>query len=214
MGLGLNTESGGNFTPFVKFDARAGRWFRKDENGDVDITDNFSCVLDLEQIEAGWLLFAAGMAPNYLVQDINLGLPQKPEGKDWKQGFRVHVALPADLGGGIYELASSAKALIGVVDRLHTEYVQAPQKAEGKLPVVKMSGTTVIETESPKGKTRNYAPNLSIIAWVARPATLVKKAPTAAATPAAQAAPPATGSTQVAPPTAKPAPAPSDMAFG
>ena len=118
-------------------------------------------------------------------------------------------------GGGARELSSTAKALIGVIDRLHTEYSNAAERSEGKLPVLKMAGTTVVETKGPQGVTRNYSPNLQIAGWVDRPATLPKKgAPVAAAALTPSAAPPATGSTPVPPPQPKAAPAPASMDFG
>lgn len=215
MGLGLSMGDG-TFTPYTKFDARAGRWFTKGADGDIDITDGFTAVFDFEQIEVGWMMFASGVAPSYVVQDISLGVPPKPQGDQWKQGFKMNLALPASIaGGGARELSSTAKALIGVIDRLHTEYSNAPEKSQGKLPVLKMAGTTVVETKGPQGVTRNYSPNLQIAAWVDRPATLPKKgAPVAAAAPAAAAVPPATGSTAVPPPAPKAAPAPAAMDFG
>lgn len=211
MGLGLQTGTG-DFIPYAKFDARAGRWFTKTETGDVDITDGFAAVFDFEQIEVGWMVFAAGTAPVYVTQDISLGVPPKPAG-DWKQGFRMNIALPSGIaGGGPRELSSTAKALIGVIDRLHTDYSNAPEKSQGKLPVLKMNGTTVVETKGPNGTTRNYAPNLVIASWVDRPATLPKKNSIAAAVaPAPAAAPPATGSTPVAPPAPKAAAASMDF---
>ncbi len=70
MALGLNYNSGGgdngDIIPFVKYDARAGRFFRNDRtetngaysNNAVDITSNFKAVMDLENLEVGYLLFA------------------------------------------------------------------------------------------------------------------------------------------------------------
>ena len=215
MGLGLSTGSG-DFTPYAKFDARAGRWFTKGADGDIDITDGFTAVFDFEQIEVGWMMFASGVAPSYVVQDISLGVPAKPQGDQWKQGFKLNIALPGSIaGGGARELSSTAKALIGVIDRLHTEYSNAPEKSQGKLPVLKMNGTTVVETKGPQGVTRNYSPNLMIASWVDRPATLPKKnGVIAAPVAAAPASPPATGSTAVPPPAPKAAPAPAAMDFG
>lgn len=207
----------GSFTPYAKFDARAGRWFTKSESGDIDITDGFTAVFDFAQIEVGWMMFASGVAPVYVTQDISLGVPAKPASGDFKQGFKMNIALPSAIaGGGAREVSSTAKALIGVIDRLHTEYSNAPEKSEGKLPVLKMNGTTVVETKGPNGTTRNYAPNLVIVAWVDRPATLPKKgAPVVAAAPAPVATPPATGSTAVPPPAPKAAPAAAaNMDFG
>jgi hypothetical protein len=147
-------------------------------------------------------LFAAGTAPIYVTQHVDLGVPLKPASGDFKQGFKINITLPSALaGGGPRELSSSAKALINVISDLHTKYSKAPEKSEGKLPVLKMSGTTVVETKGPNGTTRNYAPNLSIASWVDRPASLPKNGAPVVAAPAA--APPATGSKAVPPPAAK-----------
>lgn len=212
MGLGLSMGDG-TYAVYAKFDARAGRWFTKTDSGDLDITDGFTAVFDFEQIEVGWMMFASGVAPAYVVQDISLGVPPKPQGDQWKQGFKMNIALPTSIaGGGIREVSSTAKAFIGVIDRLHTEYSNAPEKSQGKLPVLKMNGCTMVETKGPQGVTRNFSPNLVISAWVDRPGTLPKKNSLAAAVaPAPAAAPPATGSTAVPPPAPKAAPAAADF---
>ena len=227
MGLGISTESGGNFVPYLKYDARAGRWFRKEnrdkgETSPVDVTNGFTAVFDLATIEAGWIDFPTGAAPIQITRPIAQGIPPRPPGGNFKQGFRMMLALPAQLGGGAYEVSSSAKAMIGAIDALHTACASAPEMAQGKLPVVAMTGTTMIETNGPKGVTRNYAPVLAVQAWVPRPAPLPAEGFTAsaataqAAAPAAAAtyaAPPATGSTQVPPPVPQAAPA-AAMDFG
>jgi hypothetical protein len=61
MALGLSMGDG-NFTPYAKYDARAGRWFTKGADGDIDITDGFTAVFDLETVEVGWMIFASGVA--------------------------------------------------------------------------------------------------------------------------------------------------------
>lgn len=214
MGLGINFEAGGgDFTPYLKYDARAGRWFRKGdrdkgETGPVDVTNNFSAAFDLATIEVGWIDFPSGAAPIFITQPISVGIPQRPDGGNFKQGFRMRAALPAALGGGVYEIASNAKAFIGAIDALHTAYTAAPEAAQGKLPVIAMTGTTMLETNGPKGVTRNYQPVLSITAWVARPASMQAPAPVATG------APPATGSTAVPPPQAKAAAPAASADFG
>lgn len=217
MGLGLSIEAGGgDFTPWLKYDARAGRWFRKGdrdkgEQGPVDVTNNFSAVFDLATIEVGWIDFPTGSAPIMITQPISAGIPQRPVGGQFKQGFRMRAALPPGLGGGVYEVAASAKAFIAGIDALHTAYQNAPEAKHGKLPVVVMTGTIMIETTTPKGTNRNYGPVLQIDRWIDRPASMPAQgfhsASVAPSTPAPAAAPPATGSTPVPPPAPKAAPA-------
>jgi hypothetical protein len=211
MSLGLNTESG-SFTPYIKIDARAGRIFRKKnidrgEQSDVDVTNGFKAVFDLAQVETGWALFAAGGAPVYVMGAVGDVIPPKPAA-DFKQAFRFNVALGVELGGGVYELASTAKAVIGSIDRLHTTYQAAPEAGQGKLPIVVMTGTDIVETKTPQGVNRNFAPIFAIVGWVDRPASMPKKH--AVVSPAPHAAPPA--STPATAPVSYAAS--NDMAFG
>lgn len=206
MALGIVTEASGNFVPFIKFDARAGRWFRKadrerGEAADVDITNGFAAVFDFENIEVGWMYMAAGQAPAYVMQHVSKGIPPKPEG-EFKQGFRMRVMLSNDLGGGVYELAASAKAIISRIDAAHTIYSQAAESKQNKLPIFACTGTDVIETQTPKGVTRNYAPQFVLSGWVDRPAGLAGEAAAAPAPAPVSAGPAATGSTAVPPPSA------------
>lgn len=226
MGLGINYEASGDFIPYLKYDARAGRWFRKEnrdkgETSPVDVTNGFTAVFDLATIEAGWIDFPTGAAPIQITRPISQGIPPKPPGGNFKQGFRMMVALPAHLGGGAYEVSSSAKAMIGAIDALHTACSAAPEMAQGKLPIIAMTGTSMIETNGPKGVTRNYAPVFAIQGWAPRPAALPVEGFATSAAPAQAAAPaqnfgsaPATGSTQVPPPVQQQAPAAADMSFG
>lgn len=215
MALGFNTETGGggNFTPVVKYDARAGRMFRVDRDLDssgnwasenVDITANFSAVFDLENIETGWLLFAAGVAPDIKVVRHGEPVPPRPTDQH-KQGFRLTVKLAKECGGDVREFCASAKSVLFPIDELHTAYLAGIQANPGKLPLVKMTGTEAISTKSPKGTTTNYAPVFEIVRWVPRPDGLEGKPKNAA-----PAAPAATGSTRVPPPAASPAKATAD----
>ena len=94
MALGINTQGsvGGEFLPIVKFDCRAGRMFRRDrengENTDVDITKSFKAVMDLDNIEVGWIDFDTGGAPSFALGPIG----QEPE-RPTKSTKRACVSL-------------------------------------------------------------------------------------------------------------------------
>lgn len=196
MALGIQTESGGGAdrTPLVKYNAKAGRVYRVDRSQDgqgawvtdeVEITQGFSFVPDLANIEVGWCLFAAGQAPDMKMVRIGETLPDRPSDKH-KQGFRLMVKLGKASGGDVRELAGTAKALIGPIDDLHTKYEAGVKDNPGKLPIVNMTGSNTIVTQTPEGKTSSYAPIFEITKWVDRPAEL-----TAGAAPVEKAAPPA-----------------------
>lgn len=219
MAFGFNYESsGGDIIPIVKFDARAGRFFRIDRsdgvNNPVDITTSFKAVMDFENIEVGFINFPAGSAPEFKVAPIGQPMPENPGGK-FRQGIRMMLKLGKDCGGDVREIASTAKAVLGAFDACHTAYLAGLKENPGKLPVVALETTIPIVTQGrdEKGnavKTTNYAPVFKIASWVDRPADLVfspKNGGDAAPAPvqavhAAPASPPSTGSTQVPPPAA------------
>lgn len=210
MGLGLQTESGGggDFSDIIKYDARAGRMFRVDrtqgaagwETNNVEITNGFTFVPDLDNVQVGWALFAAGVAPSFCMVPLGDPLPHKPSDQH-KQGFKLMSKLGATSGGDVRELASCAKSVIGALDALHTQYEAQKAANPGKLPVVALTGSTpVVSTGQGKSST-NYAPVFEIVKWIGRPAELDG---TASATPAAA---PAAPTPAPAPPPPKTAPA-------
>lgn len=207
MALGLATEGGtGNFEarPYCKYDAKAGRMFSVDrvqgaegwENQTADITNGFAAVFDFANIEVGWLAFTA-QGPAHALVPLGQPLPARPTA-DHKQGFRLRI-YSKQLGAR--EFSASAKAVLGSVDALHNQYEAAPEKRNGLLPVVRLDGVEVIETQGPKGTNRNYAPKFLIAQWVPRPVALA-----ADTRPTASAAPPATA--PAAPRAATPVPPP------
>lgn len=171
MGLGLARSDGADFKPIVKYDARAGRIFRIDRNGTesvtVEITTGFAAIFDLANIQVGWVLFSEGGAPDWSMVPIGSTLPPRPS-KDHKQGFRVDVKLAKSVGGDVRDFASAAGCVIGVMDALYDAYKSAPEAAQGKLPVVALTGTIVAKS----GQATNYAPVFAIRQWADRPTDL------------------------------------------
>lgn len=221
MGFGMNYDTQtGDIVPIIKYDARAGRLFRIDRadgvNTPVDITANFKAVLDLENVEAGFMNFDTGGAPDFVLVPLGEQMPQKPSDKH-RQGVRLMLKLSkecaapgvlADGKGDIREIASVAKAALRGFDELHTLYQAGEKQNPGKLPVVTLKTTLPIQSGSGAQKSTNYQPVFQIVQWVPRPQDLIHK-PKArsngevAAKPATQATPPATGSTQVSAPVAR-----------
>ena len=55
--MSLNLGMSGDFKPYVKFNAKADKWFVPGENGDQEI-GRPTFVADFRNIATGWLLFA------------------------------------------------------------------------------------------------------------------------------------------------------------
>lgn len=214
MALGLNTEStGGDFLPIIKYDSRAGRIFRVDRADGIstphDITAKFKAVVDFEHIEVGYINFATGGAPDFVVVPLGEPMPQRPS-VDHKQGFRLTLKLGKESGGDVRELASVAKVALQGIDDLHNAYEAGKAQNAGKLPVIALKDVVAVTTEG-KQKTTNYKPVFEILQWVPRPEDLhpSSRAKGRHDAHAPAAAPPSTGSTRVDPPAAQPAPQPA-----
>ena len=216
MALGIPTNA--NRTPIVKYDARAGRWFRVDgKDSVVDISNGFAAIFDLAQIDIGWALFAAGAPPSTSFARVPAPMPPQPT-PDHKRSVRLMLKLSKTAGGDVREVLTQAGIVQAAIDALHDAYMAAPEAKEGKLPVVACPSTeAVVQAMGNGGKSTNYKPVLQIVNWVARPADLPLTSgpvPVAVAAPAAVVAPPSTGSMIAAPPQPKAAPAPLPPAIG
>lgn len=221
MGLGLNYSSGGgsgDIVPYVKFDARAGRFFRNDRtesngaysNNPVDITSSFKAVMDLENIEVGYMKFGAGTAPEYMLVQLGSPMPHKPADPGFKQGARIMLKLASTCGGDVREITGNAAAFLKGIDDLHTAYEAGKAANPGKLPIVVLQSTLPIKSGQGQKTSTNYQPVFEIQGWAPRPADLVfapKGSSQQVASPSTlpTASAPSTGSTQVSAPPPAPA---------
>jgi len=217
--FGFSTEpsAGGDFTPILKYDARAGRVFRVDRvqstdgftNDPVDITATFKAVFDFENIEVGWIDFPVGSAPSFSLVPMGQQLPARPSAKH-KNGIRMLVKLSKGCGGDkpVREIAGTSKAFLGGVEQAYAEYAREKTKYPGQLPVLSLVSTTPIVSGNGATKSTNYRPTFRIDGWAKRPDDLIHIAAAApqAATNGSGAAPngngtaPSTGGQTVPPP--------------
>lgn len=194
---------GGDFTPYVKYNAKAGRWYTKrDEEGaeEFEIAD-MTAAFDLENLQTGWFLFATGVAP-VKVMDPSLAEAAASPGEGYKRGFRVELFSEKNLLGK-RELSGTAGSVIDAMNDLHDDWLAGKDANAGKLPVVKCTGVQPVTNKHGT----NYRPVLEIVAWTDRPADMTgnKAAPAPTATPA-----PAPAAATHAPPPGAAAPAEAD----
>ena len=146
-----NGSGGGEFTPIVKYDARAGRIFRVDrvqsqdgfDSVPVDITATFKAIFDLDNIQTGWMLFTPGAAPAFVLvplSDVETGkaaYPAQP-GDKYKSGVRFMMKLNKSCGGDsqIREIAGQSSAFLTSIAALYEEWKAVKAKHPGQLPVV------------------------------------------------------------------------------
>jgi hypothetical protein len=177
--FGFSTEpsSGGDFTPIVKYDARAGRLFRVDsidtgsgfEKNEVDITSTFKAIVDFENIEVGWMHFTPGGTPSFSLVPMGAALPAKPS-PNHKNGVRFMLKLAKDCGGDkpIRELSQSSKAFLSGVETVYHSYLADKGNNPGKLPVIVPEKITPIKSGSGTKTSTNYQPTFKIAGWAPR----------------------------------------------
>ena len=214
--FGFSTESsaGGEFTPVLKYDARAGRFFRMDrvdngsgfENEPVDITQGIKFIADFENIEVGWIIFTPGAAPDFKLVPIGTQLPDRPS-PNHKNGVRFMLKLSKECGGDkpVREIAGTSKAFLSGIEAVYTQYLAQKDKNPGKLPVLIVDKITPVKTGSGAQSSTNYHPQFKISGWAPR-GDLVFEAkavtPSVASQVLAQTAP-STGSTRAGAPVAE-----------
>jgi hypothetical protein len=178
MALGLSTGGEGQYNDVLKYDARSGRFYRVDKvqtssgwsRDDVEIeVDEFAAIMDLENVETGWVLFTQGAAPQISVAPLGSPRPAKP-GPDYKQCFRVMLKLAKSCGGDkpVREFVSSASVVIGAIDKLHNEYEAGVAANPGKLPLVRLEKAKPVKS----AQSTNYAPTFVLSGWADRPVDL------------------------------------------
>ncbi len=179
------TASNEDRTPFLGFNAKAGRLFLHDRmqladgewttvKTDITMTQPAFAV-DFGRLETGWIHFS-NLGPQFSLAFYGQPLPAQPDspgntatGKPirFKAGFRIPVIGQGI--GGVRDFRGNAGALINGMNELHTEYEASPEARAGKIPLVKM--TNVLEVQA--GQSSNFQPVFTVLRYVDRPADLL-----------------------------------------
>lgn len=207
MSFGLPSQNAGNGKPYIKYDGRAGRLHRVDRtqgadgmwsSNEVDITRDAAFVADFANVRIGFINYPKGAAPQKVMVPYGSPLPARPNelGPDgrplYRDGFEFDVVLHPSVAGNdngqAREVSSTAKVAIDGFGEAFAKYLEAPEKAAGKLPVLKLVDTIAVKS----GQSTNYRPVFDIVAWVDRPAGLNGATQPASAPAAGASAPAAT----------------------
>ena len=173
-----NTGGGEDFKTYVKYNAKAGRWYTKKDEPDAEEFEvrDMTAVFDFNSLKTGWFLFAAGVAPvKQLNEKLHVFSPRPADG--FKQGFQINLFSGKNLLG-VREFASTAGVVIDAMNELHDAYEAASESKSGLMPVVKCVDVKPISGTHGT----NYAPVFQILSWVERPAELIEAAVTKAQT--------------------------------
>ncbi len=132
----------------------------------------FVVIMDFPGIRVGWISFSPFDDSNLVaVSSLDNGVARYPKrpGDSYKSGFKIDCKLAKSLGGEVKDFMSVSMLVCQAIDTLHDTYLASPERATGKLPVVKIVKTEGVKSEHGV----NYKPIFEIISWVKRPADLV-----------------------------------------
>ena len=177
FGFPVKSEGDGEFTPVLKYDARAGRFFRVErvntgngfENEDVDITQGVKFLADFENVEVGYARFSAGQAPDFHLVPIGHQLPAQPSPQH-SSVVRFMLKLSKECGGErpVREISGASKAFRGAIEAVYRQYLEQKDKNPGKLPVLTCDKITPVKTGSGAQSSTNYHPTFRISGWSER----------------------------------------------
>jgi hypothetical protein len=169
MPLNLEPRSSADFTPYLKFNGKAGRWYVRSDTGEDREVTQLTAIFDLANIKTGWILFSEGAAPDTLWD--NGAIPPAPSPQH-KRGFAVNVFSP-QLLGGVREFSSSSNGAIVAIKELYDLYEQTYDPDKALVPVVTCESVQAVKSKFGT----NYQPVFKITKWVPRPHDLPNAAP-------------------------------------
>lgn len=175
---------GGDSRPYIRFKPSINAWEMSSEGGVTEFEWSSPAVFDVENIRLGWLLLAEGVR-EWMDWPGNRQT-QRPDEREWKQGFICQVYSKAIFGeeASVREYSSSSTGNVEFIKKLYNE--AEPQFGSGQVPVIKMTGAKAEKIG--KGTTR--IPLFELVKFAPRPAELTQDGQDEAPQPKAQAATP------------------------
>jgi hypothetical protein len=161
MPLNLEPRSSEDFTPYLKFNGKAGRWYTRTDTGEDREILQLTAIFDLAHIKTGWILFAEGTAPDTVWDN---GAIPAPPSTQHKRGFAVNVYSPK-LIGGLREFSSTSNGAIIAMKELYDAYEKQFDPQKRLVPVVTCESVQAVKSKFGT----NYQPVLKIVKWVPRP---------------------------------------------
>lgn len=154
LNLSNNNGSGNSY---IRFAPQANAWTNRDGE-EIQLK---KVVMDLDSVQTGWLLIAAGMRD--WQPDETLGAKSQSPGEGYKRGFQVTLYLK-ELS--LVDWSANSYGVCKGFEKIYNECEKAAADNAGKLPVIEYINSTPEKVG--KGNTR--VPNFKLVSWVARPA--------------------------------------------
>jgi hypothetical protein len=170
MPLNLSTSEG-EFAPYIKYNAKAGRFYIRPDGGTEDVEiSNPVLAFDMANIKTGWIYFAEGTGPEKVWDPSNDHPAPKPPGpKKFKRGFEVQTFSNALIPGtkqkiGLREFSSTAGNVISAIVEMYAEFEAGAVANKGKVPAFHCTGVKPVAGAFGT----NYEPLFELKQWVER----------------------------------------------
>jgi hypothetical protein len=175
MSLGQKTDVA-SFIPAIKINAKEGtavllnRDYRDGQwgNVEVDVSEDFEAIIDMEHARVGWILINRGAPPDTVMVPVGADKGDPPS-EAHREGVQVRMLMSEKIDGSPRELLNTSDAVWYAVSELHDAYEDGVADHPGQLPVVRIVGWT----ERPTKQGSSYAPQFQIVGWVPRPMEIV-----------------------------------------
>ena len=169
MPLNLSINDG-DITPYIKYNAKAGRWYVKPEGktDEVEI-DKPRLAFDMANIRTGWIFYQEGSGPEKVWDPNNKQEAPRPPGpKKFKRGFEVMVFGADNIPGvgqlGLREFSSTAANCITAILGMYADYEAGMAANPGAVPFYQSLGVKPVQG----AYGTNYEPQFVLKAWVLR----------------------------------------------
>ncbi len=169
MPLNLST-SDGEFTPYLKYNAKAGRFYVRPQGATSDVeVEKPRLLFDMANVKTGWIYYSEGAGPEKVWDPSPEQMAPRPAGpRKFKRGFEVLVFGGDKLPGigplGLREFSSTANNVITSFVEMYAAYEAAAKANPGKVPFYRC--VKVIPVQGTYGT--NYEPKFELMAWVDR----------------------------------------------
>lgn len=145
MSLNLPTK-GGDFAPFLKYNAKAGRFFIRVEGSEQDQEiDKPRLVIDMANIKTGLIYFPLNGAPQTIWDTPELEATTDSPGQ-WKRGFKVNCYGENPIG--LREWSSNSINTNAALVKMHEAWEASPEHGDySKVPWFTNTGVLPIESQ-------------------------------------------------------------------
>jgi hypothetical protein len=119
------TGDGEDFKVYVKYNAKAGRWYTKEDKPDAnefEVSD-MTAVFDFAEPQDGLVSVCARRCAGQAVERRACGSWAVKPSPDFKQGFQINVFSNKNLLG-VREFASTAGAVIDAMNAVYDDYTR------------------------------------------------------------------------------------------